>query len=174
MFWKGQARLIAAFRFIRTFIVARSGGKRRQARFCQIALAQKGAARSQNPGKQGPENDRPASILPTLPYGSRQEKRATFMRLHDIIYRPSRLSFCENVARPTESRNRTAFAPALALPGPFQFSRTARLVNGRCRRLHQKHTNWSQIMQKPPQLGSFTGLHCIACIGGILLCLFLF
>lgn len=39
---------------------------------------------------------------------------------------------------------------------------------------HQKHTNWSQIMHESPQSACFTGLHCNACIGDILLCLFLF
>lgn len=41
-------------------------------------------------------------------------------------------------------------------------------------RRHQKHINWSQIMQESPQWGSFTGLPCTVCIGDILLCLFLF
>lgn len=27
--------------------------------------------------------------------------------------------------------------------------------------LHQKHTNWSQIMHESPQSGHFTGLHCV-------------
>ena len=39
---------------------------------------------------------------------------------------------------------------------------------------HQKHTNWSQIMHESPQSACFIGLHCNACIGDILLCLFLF
>ena len=49
--------------------------------------------------------------------------------------------------------------PCPALPpasGP-----AARLGTGKCRRLHQKHTNWSQIMHQPPQLAPFTGMHCI-------------
>lgn len=36
------------------------------------------------------------SLFPVRPHMSRQEKRATFMRLHDIIYRTCRPSFYEN------------------------------------------------------------------------------
>ncbi len=125
MFWKGQARLIAAFRFIRTFIAARSGAERRQARFCRIALAQKEVARPQNPCEQGSGNCKscPCPARPALHVST--VKARIFMRLHDIIYRTSRLSFCENGVSPTESRNRTAFC-ALTLPFPPRPSHSAR------------------------------------------------
>lgn len=102
------------------------------------------------------------------PHGSRRESRQYLCGYIDIIYSLSRNRHCR-IAAPrfisaiqgfcaVPPRIRP-FPPDSQRPTPFD---------------HQKHTNWSQIMHESPQSACFIGLHCNACIGDILLCLFLF
>jgi hypothetical protein len=95
MFRKGQARLVAAFRFIRTFIGPSSGSVRTPA---ALLPAPKG---------NGPATDRKTAALLLPPHRLAAAERTatphawkhiTFMRLHDIIYRAFRMGFREGHA----------------------------------------------------------------------------
>lgn len=136
------------------------------------AAAPSGNGAATNPGRPEPENSKATVLPPSSPPGpAPRESSATFMRLHDIIYRMVRTAFCEDQIPHPKSGTGTAL-PCLALPCPIALP--ARLQGRLSASLHQKHTKWSQIMHESPQSGRFTGLHCIPCIGGILLCLFFF
>lgn len=87
----------------------------------------------------------------------------------DIIYSARRSPHCQ-IAGPC---SKPAIQGFRTLPRPLS-GHPSRLRTAEAPEDHQKHTNWSQIMHESPQSASFTGLHCNARIGDILLCLFLF
>lgn len=178
MFRKGQARLIAAFRFLRTFLISRAGGRRRP-RSPLIRHPRRGTGRNSGTeaiwrGKRQAAPHPPPS--PSRPHLARHiacrraEKTGNIYAATLTLY----------IARPA------AQLPDCRPPAPDQrlrgFRTLSRPLSGHPSRLrtaeapgdHQKHTNWSQIMHESPQSACFTFLHCNACIGDILLCLFLF
>lgn len=160
------------YRFLWTFLGPCPGAKRWTACFWQILPAQSGTARQQCRGEPGPECGHPLLDLPRPGDGPRQQKRAIFMRLQDIIYRTCPLSFFGNVMPLHGLRSPKRPAPH-ARPA-LDLGQTAQLRGFKRRLVHQKHTNWSQIMHESPQSDRFSGLPCIPCIGDISLCLFLF
>ena len=87
----------------------------------------------------------------------------------DIIY-SARRSPVNGLPAPAPDQQLMGFRN---LPRPL-FGHPSRLRSAKAPGDHQKRTNWSQIMHESPQSACFTGLHCNACIGDILLCLFLF
>ena len=176
MFRKGQARLIAAFRFLRTFLIPRAGGER-QPRAPAICRGRQGLGpRGQTeavPGRKRETAQHPPLALPAGParyirMEADRKSRQYLCGYSDIIYSISRNRYWRIALAPRFKSEVQSFgAPLRIRPS---------LADSQCRHLfdHQKHTNWSQIMHESPQSARFSGLHCNACIGDILLCLFLF
>lgn len=141
MFRKGQARRSPAFRFARTFLASRAGQKEARPAFAtgkRIFGTRKTGKPSGYRDESGVARHRPPRLPTPLSYG-----RFTLTRGRiDIIY---------NMARRAHDGAGTA-------------ARSRRITHrrkaaGGC--LHQKHTNWSQIMHESPESGHFTGLHCV-------------
>lgn len=177
MFRKGQARLIAAFRFLRTFLIpAPVAGAGRALRLFATRAGEQGATAGQR--RFGAENGKPHRLrLPHLPAPPRPahrmqaggENRQYLCGYIDIIYSAPRSPVTGLPAPAPDQRLRGFRTLPRPLSGHPSHLRTAEPPDD-----HQKHTNWSQIMHESPQSACFTGLHCNACIGDILLCLFLF
>lgn len=177
MFRKGQARLIAAFRFLRTFLIpAPVAGAGRALRLFATRAGEQGATAGQR--RFGAENGKPHRLRlsspsrPTSPgasHAGRRRNRQYLCGYIDIIYSAPRSPVTGLPAPAPDQRLRgfRTLAPPL-----IRSSLTP--SHSRTPDDHQKHTNWSQIMHESPQSACFTGLHCNLCIGDILLCLFLF
>ncbi len=138
MFWKGQARLIAASRFARTFLGSPPQPKKPAGTFLPFRARMKGNGAPADDDTRGRKTAHAVSLFPVRLHMLRQEKRATFMRLHDIIYRTCRPSFYENARlQPKPLYERPLHPHPRRCPArPLVFSRTARLGSDRCRQVH--------------------------------------
>ncbi len=138
MFWKGQARLIAASRFARTFLGSPPQPQKPAGTFLPFRARMKGNGAPADDDTRGRKTAHAVSLFPVRLHMFRQEKRATFMRLHDIIYRTCRPSFYENARfQPNPLYERPLHPhPCLCPARPLVFSRTARLGSDRCRQVH--------------------------------------
>ncbi|SCY50760.1 hypothetical protein SAMN03159288_02806 [Rhizobium sp. NFACC06-2] len=178
MFRKGQARLIAAFRFLRTFLIPRAGGGRRPPSPLMRG-PRRGTGRNSRTEAIWHGKRQAAPHPPPIAFPIHLARRIACRRAEKTgnIYAatltlyipraPAQLPDCRPLLQTSNWGGfRTLPRPLSGHPSSL---RTAEAPGD-----HQKHTNWSQIMHESPQSARFSGLHCNACIGDILLCLFLF